>query len=514
MEQDRTGQPRHARHLGTSSAGALLCMVILLGLLAACGSPAAPAPAVVETATGRAPEATTAPAPTPTPEVETTAAVTSAEAMAETVTKVVTETATQTVTATSATPAATAADAGAFLVVQFDDSRTLARPISLTAPISGLAALQQSGLDVVTSTFAWGTGVCSIEGVGCPAEDCFCGGDLFWNYAFWDGVAWQSYPAGPDATVISATGSIEGWRWGTFDEQGLPAPQALAAQAALGWLERGQMEDGGYGGVGASIEALLAVAANRLDADRWRTAEEAPSLLSYVLEDGAAYSRQGVAEAGKLAVALAGAEACWPAEAVRPQAYYSETVGALSSDAGFLAWGILGTLALGEETPAGSVAYLTGLALPEGGWEWSPGWGRDTNTTALAIQTLLAAGTPVSATEIISGLAYLQAAQDASGGIRYGADTGWEGAADANSTAYALQALAAAGQSPYDPAWQVDGVGMVDFLLALQQANGGLAWQPGQEANLSATVQAVPALLEQPFPLRRAALETCAGGAQ
>jgi hypothetical protein len=444
--------------------------------------------------------------------VTATITETTTETVSESVSEMVAQTATQALTETAATTPAAASGAreeSALLVVQFDASRSVARPISLTAPISGLAALQQSGLEVVTAPFAWGTGVCSIEGVGCPAEDCFCGGDLFWNYTFWDGTAWQSHSTGPDVTVISATGSIEGWRWGEFEGQGLPASQALAVQAALGWLQRGQTEDGGYGGIGASVETLLAVAANGLDAATWRTGENTPSLLDNVLDNGATYSSQGVAEAGKLAVALAGAEACWPADAVRPQAYYSETVGAFSPDAGFLAWGILGTLALGEETPADSVAYLTGQALPEGGWEWSPGWGRDTNTTALAIQTLIAAGTPVSATEIVSGLAYLQAALDASGGLRYDAGAGWEGAADANSTAYGLQALAAAGQDAYTAAWQVDGAGPVDFLLGLQQPDGGLAWQAGQATNLSATQQAIPALLGQPFPLRRVTLEAC-----
>jgi len=411
------------------------------------------------------------------------------------------ETVTQTDTQTAAEPGAAPREDAAYLMVQFDPARAVVRAVSLTAPISGLAALQQSGLEVITADFDWGVGVCSIEGVGCPAEDCFCGGDLFWNYSYWEGAAWQGYPTGPATTVISRTGNVEGWRWGEFTEQGLPAPQLLAAQSALDWLYSTQTEGDGYGGIGTGAESLMAVAANDLDAS--------PALLDAVLMDGAAYSRQGVAEAGKLAVALAAAQACLPADAVRPQDYYSPTVGALSADAGFLAWGILGTLALDEETPTDSVAYLTGLALPEGGWEWSPGWGRDTNTTALAIQTLIAAGTPVSTTEIVSGLAYLKAAQDATGGLRYDADKGWQGAADANSTAYGLQALAAAGISPYDPAWQVDGVGLVDFLLAVQQANGGLAWQAGQDINLAATQQAVPALLGRPFPLRRAALEVC-----
>lgn len=482
----RLRRPRRGGRIGVSLATALVLAMALVGLLAACGSPSAPTPIAVEAAL------------TPTAQAEATALP---------VEEVMTP------TAEAAAPEETGLDGTtddrAYLVVQLDDARALVRPISLTAPISGLAALQQSGLEVVTSQSAWGTGVCSIEGVGCPAEDCFCGGDLFWNYGYWDGAAWQGYPTGADVTVISTTGSIEGWRWGEFEAQGLPAPQALAAQAALDNLQRSHAQELGYENIGITVDTLLAVAANGLDADAWRSGEDAPSLLESVLANGAAYSALGVAEAGKLAVTLAASDACWPAEAVRPQAYYSETVGALSADAGFLSWGILGTLALDEETPADSVAYLTGLALPEGGWEWSPGWGRDTNTTALAIQTLIAAGTPLSATEIVSGLAYLKAAQDESGGLRYDAGAGWEAAADANSTAYGLQALAAVGQNPHDPAWQIDGVGLVDFLLALQQPDGGLAWQTDQAVNLGATQQAVPALLGRPFPLQRAALETC-----
>lgn len=483
---EQHGQPRHGRTIGAGLATALVLATTLFGLLAACGSPTAPPPATTETAS------------VPTPEVVATIVATPTEAMSETVT----QTDPQTAAETGTTPDQPLADEeSAYLVVQFDDTRSMARAINVTAPISGLAALQQSGLEVVTANFDWGVGVCSIEGVGCPAEDCFCGGDLFWNYSHWEDAAWQGYPTGPAATVISRAGSIEGWRWGEFETPGLPAPQALAAQRALGRLQATQGNESGPGSAGTYVETLMAVAANGLHAS--------PALLDAILVDGAAYSRQGVAESGKLAVALAAVEACWPAEALRPQEYYSPTLGALSADAGFLAWGILGTLALDEATPADSVAYLAGLALPEGGWEWSPGWGRDTNTTALAIQTLIAAGTPVSTTEIVSGLAYLKAAQDASGGLRYDAGEGWQGAADANSTAYGLQALAAAGLSPYDPAWQMDGVGLVDFLLAVQQEDGGMAWQAGQEPNLAATQQAVPALLGRPFPLRRAALEVC-----
>ena len=68
----------------------------------------------------------------------------------------------------------------ASVIVQFDDHATHIRAVDVTAPISGLAALQASGLDVVVADSGFGPAVCAIAGVGCPADDCFCrcdGGD-------------------------------------------------------------------------------------------------------------------------------------------------------------------------------------------------------------------------------------------------------------------------------------------------------------------------------------------------
>jgi hypothetical protein len=167
-----------------------------------------------------------------------------------------------------------------------------------------------------------------------------------------------------------------------------------------------------------------------------------------------------------------------------------------------LAWAILGTLALAEETPTDSVDYLLNLALPDGGWEWSPGWGRDTNSTALALQALVAAGIPVTHSAIISGQTYLESAQSDEGGYSYDPNASWGNVADSNSTAYVLQALAALGIAAPEEA--------INFLTALQDESGALGWQSAQPApNLGATQQAIPALLGQPYPVRQSALPLC-----
>ncbi|MFZ0325150.1 MAG: prenyltransferase/squalene oxidase repeat-containing protein [Actinomycetes bacterium] len=48
---------------------------------------------------------------------------------------------------------------------------------------------------------------------------------------------------------------------------------------------------------------------------------------------------------------------------------------------------------VGHPTDAGrAIEWLLGHQLPNGGWEYSAGWGGDANSTALAVQALLAAG--------------------------------------------------------------------------------------------------------------------------
>jgi hypothetical protein len=154
------------------------------------------------------------------------------------------------------------------------------------------------------------------------------------------------------------------------------------------------------------------------------------------------------------------------------------------------------------------VEALAAQQQPTGGWEWQAGFGADTNTTALAVQTLLAAGYPVTATEVVSGLAFLKSGQVAGGGFVYDPATP-ENGPDANSTAYVLMALSAAGEDPAGETWTVDDSGPVDFLISVQQADGSLEWQAGTGPNLLATAQAVTALLGRSYPLAVGELALC-----
>ena len=115
---------------------------------------------------------------------------------------------------------------------------------------------------------------------------------------------------------------------------------------------------------------------------------------------------------------------------------------------------------------------------------------------------MIAAGVPATDTVISSGQAYLLSAQTDEGGYSYDPNAAWGNVADANSTAYVMQALAALGIPAPDEA--------AAYLINLQGEEGALGWQTEQAApNLGATQQAVSALLGQFYPLQRVALPVC-----
>ena len=116
------------------------------------------------------------------------------------------------------------------IVVQFDKGDFLVERVTIHPGVSGLQALESTGLDIDIKDFGDGYfAVCGIEAVGCPADDCFCDQEKFWNYEYWDGSTWLSYQIGASDSSLSG-GEIEGWRWGEFDAEKLPPLQEIFDQ--------------------------------------------------------------------------------------------------------------------------------------------------------------------------------------------------------------------------------------------------------------------------------------------
>ena len=114
-----------------------------------------------------------------------------------------------------------------YLVIQYSRDDYQTQKIFVHAPVSGFKALESTGVTLEIKDFGDGSfAVCSINGIGCPADDCFCGEEKFWNYEYWDGEDWQSYQVGASDSSIEG-GAIEGWRWGEFEKDKLPPAELI-----------------------------------------------------------------------------------------------------------------------------------------------------------------------------------------------------------------------------------------------------------------------------------------------
>lgn len=393
------------------------------------------------------------------------------------------------------------------VVVDFGDGRTITRRVTFAAPtITGLQALQSSGLQLTTVDYSFGTAICAIEGVGCPATNCFCDANKFWGYKFWDGAAWQGYMVGAGSSTI-ANGAVEGWAWGRSGSNPPPVtPEILSASAALQWMRPQQNANGSFGNnVGATVDVILAVAAANHQPDTWRGASGA-SLVDYAAANAAAFAGQSAAAAGKLAVGAAAAgedpHSFGGANLVTViNATYSAGSGAYGVNNMDQAWAMLGLRAAGEAVPAAAIARLASQANTNGGWGWDAGVASDSDSTALAIEALIAAGAPATHPAIVSGLTYLRAVQltNTDGGFAASPDQAWGVDSNTNSTAFAVQGILAARQDPLSAAWTVTATTPIDFLLGQQLPSGAFVYID-PPANLFATQQAVPALVGKPFP--------------
>jgi hypothetical protein len=248
----------------------------------------------------------------------------------------------------------------------------------------------------------------------------------------------------------------------------------LAATTALGtpaaFIDAQQREDGGFGDPQISAWATLALVA--ADAE---TGEAADYL-----------ARQEPASATDVAlIAMARAAASdRPADllprlrAHRPGKLVNATV-----------WTILALRQAGEPAPPELVRAVLGAQTPSGGWSWLRGGAPDSNDTAAAIQALRAVG--VRGKPIDRAVTFLRRHQNRDGGFELTLDRG----SDAPSTAWAIQALLAAGREPGKAAFA--------YLRRLQRPDGSVRYSVRYDSSrLWTTAQVAPALARRAFPLR------------
>ncbi len=158
----------------------------------------------------------------------------------------------------------------------------------------------------------------------------------------------------------------------------------------------------------------------------------------------------------------------------------------------------------GHPLPPAAVSELLAAQDTDGSWDFQgvkdAAGGGDTNSTAIAIQALVAAGTAASDSSITNALAYLAAQQLNDGGFPYSPAFG-PPFSDPDSDATVLQGLVAAGQDPAGSAWTKGGNSALTNAFTFQDAaNGGFTF-PGNPGPDAFTTSQMPAGLDEvPFP--------------
>jgi prenyltransferase beta subunit len=274
---------------------------------------------------------------------------------------------------------------------------------------------------------------------------------------------------------------------------------------ALDWLKEQQNADGGFSdgfspdsSLSATTEVVIALAAGGQDAGMVRSADGA-SPLDYLHQQVSDSQVEGVGTTAKVVLALVAA-------GVDPTDFAGQDLvgqleAAFDTDSGAYGGSIfeqaLVVLALanaGQVVPEGAVDYLLAHQTADGAWNFLGDTSEqtgDTNTTALVVQAVVAAGRDEGTEQ---ALAYLTSIQNEDGGWPYQNPSDFGTETDANSTALVLEALYALGQATED--WQMGDADPSSALLSLQNASGSFSYQasfPGD--NALATIQAIPALM-------------------
>ncbi|MCB1017380.1 MAG: S-layer homology domain-containing protein [Acidimicrobiales bacterium] len=175
---------------------------------------------------------------------------------------------------------------------------------------------------------------------------------------------------------------------------------------------------------------------------------------------------------------------------------------------------------IGRDAPTDTLAYLRGAQQANGGWSYDgapEGTDTDVDTTARAVQALVASGVPTGDGTVAAALKYLADLHQASGAWQF------FGSDDTNSTAMAAMAIHGAGWRLHSSCWRTSSssgaagpyTNPVAWLRS-QQVTSGEPADLGrflsqndvfsEVPNTSATSQAVQALLRSWLPLSPAPL--------
>lgn len=297
----------------------------------------------------------------------------------------------------------------------------------------------------------------------------------------------------------------------------------LRTERGLAYLAATQNDDGGFpnfgtaSSFGGTLDTVFAFAAAGYNPASITKAGKSP--VDYLTSTAAASTRDAEgrvfpAQTGKLlvgVVAVGGDPTSFGGQnlvadleaTLQPTGAYSTTAsqgfltGAASANT--QAFAILGLAAAGRTIPTSATDFLVAQQGENGAWG-------SVDVTGIALQALIAAGRPATDPAITRAVAYLRNTQAATGG--------WEAFGDisTNSTAYALQGLLAAGVDVNGAEWRKQGRTPISTLASYQKPDGPFVAHWNATAiesgfnptadNLLATQQALPALIGATYPYK------------
>jgi prenyltransferase beta subunit len=288
---------------------------------------------------------------------------------------------------------------------------------------------------------------------------------------------------------------------------GAGAQPARAADPALRYLQRAQNPDGGYGGApgqpsnqlltGWAAIGLEAAARNPLDVSR-----KGNNPIDYIRSHLGELRDTGELERTILAFAAARVDVrhVGGRDLVAELLRHRRPDGSFERQSNWTAFGVIALRAAGRSahsaTVAGSATWLAAQQNGDGGFSFATrGGGSFVDETGAAVQALAAAGRRRGKV-VTRALVYLRKAQNRDGG--FGQSEGYP--SNAQSTAWAIQGIVASGRdtSKFGRA----GRSPVAFLESLRGSDGSYRYsRSSAQTPVWVTAQAIAAVRGKPFPL-------------
>jgi hypothetical protein len=288
--------------------------------------------------------------------------------------------------------------------------------------------------------------------------------------------------------------------------------QQIAVDAALSWLRTQQADDGSFGSSeGTTVDVVLTLAAANEDPNDWKKNGNSP--LDYLETRVITYATTP-ASVGKLALGVIAANQD-PYDfggqnlIAKLHSWYHPATGQFSSTTTIAPtmdqiYSLMALAVSFEPITPTARNRLAEIQLSSGAWcfDKSSPWCADENdTTAQAMQALIAAGEPTTSTAIVSATEYLSGTQISSGSGAGAWPSPWGSPADPSTsdTSPVIQALIAKEESPTSITWTRQTTTAFAALLALQSPAGGFPGFSGPN-DLMATARAIPAMMGKPDP--------------